>query len=266
MHRGYVKLWRKTLESEVWDLDNPLDIKLWMWILMSATHKPVTLSRMGIDLAPGELVTSYPKLQAMLTRKGRGFRKRYAPTVDQLRCSMHRLCEVYVVSMHRATPQGGLLVKVLHWEEYQQTETAYTSDYTPHQSRTNPAYAPQDKKVKKEEEVKPLVDSLPKNGNVSTSVREVFAYWQNVMGHPTAKLIPGKKRARAIEARLKDGYTVEDIKSAVDGCRATPHNMGKNDRHTVYDDIELICRDEVHLESFLKPKPMTDFERMWKEL
>lgn len=84
------------------------------------------------------------------------------------------------------------------------------------------------------------------------SVKLVFDHWRIVMGHPQAKLgDSGSKRYRAIAARLKDGYTPEQLKLAVEGCKKSPHHMGKNDRGEVYDDLELICRDQGHVDKFL---------------
>ncbi|AWG45802.1 MULTISPECIES: hypothetical protein [unclassified Massilia] len=81
-------------------------------------------------------------------------------------------------------------------------------------------------------------------------VQDVFAHWQRVMDHPQARL--DEKRAKAIGKRLADGYTVADLRLAVDGCRRSPHHMGQNDQRTVYDDIELICRDGPHVDKFIK--------------
>ena len=78
---------------------------------------------------------------------------------------------------------------------------------------------------------------------------EVFAYWRQAMNHPKAKM--DEKRKRKIRARLKDGYTVGDLMLAIDGCKKSPHHMGQNDRATVYDDIELICRDAPHVDKFI---------------
>ena len=78
---------------------------------------------------------------------------------------------------------------------------------------------------------------------------EVFNHWQQAMNHPRAKL--DDKRRKKIAARLKDGYTVDDLKAAVDGCKKSPHHMGQNDTRTVYDDIELICRDASHVDKFI---------------
>lgn len=103
--------------------------------------------------------------------------------------------------------------------------------------------------------------------------RRVFGFWREHMKHPKAAL--DTKREKAITARLRDGYSVEDLVLAVKGCRLTPHNMGKNDRNQVYDDIELICRDAGHVDRFIKtasgedrpslPKPETIRDRLARE-
>ncbi len=81
-------------------------------------------------------------------------------------------------------------------------------------------------------------------------VMEIFHHWQSVMSHPRAKLDP--KRKKKIEATLKLGYTADQLKSAIDGCFATPHNMGENSQGKKYNDIELIFRDASHIERFIQ--------------
>lgn len=80
-------------------------------------------------------------------------------------------------------------------------------------------------------------------------VQEIFAYWQASLSHPTAKLTA--ERRRKVEARLRQGYTVEQIKQAIDGCAASPFHRGENDEGRVYDDLELICRSGSKLENFI---------------
>lgn len=84
----------------------------------------------------------------------------------------------------------------------------------------------------------------------SQDVQDVFAYWQQVMGHHHAKL--DDKRAKAIGARLSDGYTVADLRLAVDGCKQSPFHMGENDTKAIHDDIELICRNGPKVDGFIK--------------
>lgn len=82
----------------------------------------------------------------------------------------------------------------------------------------------------------------------SGDVAVIFDYWKSVHEHPRAQLDP--KRKRAISDRLK-AYSIEDLKKAIDGCKKSPHHQGKNDQGTIYDDIELICRDSKRVEQFI---------------
>lgn len=58
MNSGYIKLWRKTLESPVWQ--NPKLFRFWMWCLMKASHKErEALGEFGFrktHLLPGQFV------------------------------------------------------------------------------------------------------------------------------------------------------------------------------------------------------------------
>lgn len=77
----------------------------------------------------------------------------------------------------------------------------------------------------------------------------IFHYWQQVMHHPRAKL--DHKRERVIKHALQLGYSIDDLKQAIDGCASTPFNMGQNDRKQRYDDLELILRDASHIDRFI---------------
>ena len=81
---------------------------------------------------------------------------------------------------------------------------------------------------------------------------ELFSYWCEVMGKSisTSKLTP--KREKKIKDRLKQGYTFDQIKTAIFNCSNDPFSMGQNDRGKPFNDLELICRDGEKLESFLE--------------
>lgn len=107
---------------------------------------------------------------------------------------------------------------------------------------------------------KKLSDAKAPNG-VSAKVNEVFEYWKQIMSkNESSKLT--KERDRKVRDRLKEGYTVEQIKLAIDGCSQSPHNMGQNENRKVYDDLELICRTGSNLERFAgysQAVPMQEF-------
>jgi hypothetical protein len=88
---------------------------------------------------------------------------------------------------------------------------------------------------------------------------DIFQYWCEVMGKSLSTSRLTAIRDKAIKARLKEGYTVEQIKSSIDGCRQDPFSMGDNDRQKCFNDIELICRNGKNVEGFwpvdnIKPK------------
>jgi uncharacterized protein YdaU (DUF1376 family) len=78
---------------------------------------------------------------------------------------------------------------------------------------------------------------------------EIFEHWKTVMNHPRSVL--GDKTSKLISARLKEGFTVDMMKQAIDGCSKTPHNMGQNDRNTRYDSLDLILRDSGNVNRFI---------------
>lgn len=77
---------------------------------------------------------------------------------------------------------------------------------------------------------------------------QVFEHWRRRLNHPKAK--PTTERKRLIAKQLKV-YPREDLQRAIDGCARSPHHMGRNDRNTRYDDLELILRDAKHIEQFM---------------
>lgn len=98
--------------------------------------------------------------------------------------------------------------------------------------------------TQKEEQQLPLSAEQPADRAVV-----VFEHWRKVMRKGPRTAFDARRR-RAVEARLADGYDIDDLRRAIEGCSMTPHNMGQNDRAERYDDLELICRDAAHVERF----------------
>ncbi|MCU4589122.1 replication protein [Acinetobacter ursingii] len=90
-----------------------------------------------------------------------------------------------------------------------------------------------------------------KKENIKKDICEIFEFWKTTFSK-NEKTILSDKRAKKIQARLVDGYLVEDIKHAILNC-------SKSDYHVQggYTDIELICREPEKLDRFigLFPQP-----------
>ncbi|KVT60627.1 hypothetical protein WK55_09790 [Burkholderia ubonensis] len=91
------------------------------------------------------------------------------------------------------------------------------------------------------------------SGTVSTSasiaeVREVFAYWQQVMSSPRSKL--DDKRTALIRRAFSDGYTLDELRDAIRGCSRSPWHMGQNDRGQTYNGLDLILRSAEKIDMF----------------
>lgn len=79
--------------------------------------------------------------------------------------------------------------------------------------------------------------------------QQVFEFWKLELNHPKSKL--DAKRQRAVKARLKDGYSVDDLCNAVRGCKLSPFYMGANKQDKKFDDLEMICRSGSKVDEFL---------------
>ncbi len=91
---------------------------------------------------------------------------------------------------------------------------------------------------------------------LAIQIQHIFEHWQVRMGKPRARL--DQKRRSKIRQRLCDGYTVQDLIDAIEGCAISPFHNGserpQNERYSttaVYNDIELVCRDAKHIDQFI---------------
>ena len=82
-------------------------------------------------------------------------------------------------------------------------------------------------------------------------VDQVYQYWCELMR-------PGRTRVPALDSRryLKvaaaiSDYGVDECMRAIRGCMASDFHMGRNKQNKRYDDLELIFRDQDHVERFL---------------
>lgn len=91
--------------------------------------------------------------------------------------------------------------------------------------------------------------SKPATPSTSPQENEVFEHWQRVCDKPRAKFTP-ERRAK-VRTRLREGYTVANIKSAIDGITTSSFHRGDNNGGREFMGLELICQTGSKLESFM---------------
>jgi hypothetical protein len=139
-------------------------------------------------------------------------------------------------------PEG--IIKQGFYDKY------HASYHLPHScSHISPSEAPpkplRSQKQKQEQEIKPL-SLVPID--VSDS-RLVFDYWRTEMNHDKAAFDP--KRQKLIKNALDLGYSIADLRSAIDGCKLSPYHQGQNENKSKYDGLDLILRDAGKIDKFM---------------
>jgi len=95
------------------------------------------------------------------------------------------------------------------------------------------------------------------------AVYAVFKHYREKHHHERRYRRPKDSKAwPLVQARLRAGYTVAELCQAIDGYHKSPHHLGQNSAGTVYLDLELIMRDETHVDHGLEwaenpPTPAT---------
>jgi uncharacterized phage protein (TIGR02220 family) len=89
-----------------------------------------------------------------------------------------------------------------------------------------------------------------RSGSRSEGPRAVFEYWRHKTGKLKAKLSNARKSK--IQARMREGYTADDLKLAIDGLAGSPWHNGENPQHRSYLDLEQITRAGTRVEKFME--------------
>lgn len=89
--------------------------------------------------------------------------------------------------------------------------------------------------------------TIPSDSDVCN---RVFEHWVMRMNKQPGRCKLNAKRKTVINKMLKEGYTVDDMIGAIDGCARSKYHMGDNNNGTVYNSLELIFRDGEKLEQF----------------
>ena len=138
---GYIKLWRKSLESSVWTNINLW--RFWTWCLMKASYKP-RIAKVGyqdVPLEPGQFV----------------FGRHKASLETRLSEQTIKTCLKHLENMENLTIKTTnkySIISIRNWDKYQNTDQPTNQQVTNNQPATN--HKQEGKEGKKIKEVKEI--------------------------------------------------------------------------------------------------------------
>lgn len=230
MNAGWIKLDRQVTDHWLWE-DKPFSYaQAWVDLLLKANHKPakMLIKNCLVELKRGDQARSERTLE-----------KDWGWSRGKVRRFLVLLKNDHMIEQ-RAVPVTSIIT-ICNYDSFQGGSTTGSTSV----DTTGGPQAVHKQECKNE-----------KNGNNKDLSppdqvgQEVFDHWKAVMNKNNSARL-NEARLKKIKARIKEGYSVDDMKLAIDGCANTPHNMGQNDRGELFNDLELICRDGANLERFM---------------
>lgn len=236
---GFVKLYR-SLESWEWSDDLEM-VGFWIKMIMMANWEDRQWR--GILIKRGSLHSSSRKLA-----------EKFKVSHQNIRTFLSRL--ISTQSLTQKPTSFGTIYTIVNYDKFQNLQDQTNTRSTRNQHTINT----HTKELKNKELNTPLPPTGEKSSppDIDQQVKSVFAYWQEKLNHPKATLTPERKRK--IASRLREGFAVESLKEAIDGCASSSYHQGENDTGTVYNAIGLIFRNAEKVDQFrqrlaVKPKP-----------
>lgn len=233
---GWIKLHRKIQEHWLFSFSEPDKALAFIDIVLSASYSDNTAMIKGrtYQVKRGQFLVS----QTTLQRRWKWSQNKVARFLLMLK--NERMVDVY-------TDERTSIITVCNYSEYQSDERTdgraveRTSERGTNE-QTNDTI--RSKEIKEGEEGKNLISQQADDCQI------IFDYWCNVMGK-TGSVKFTAERKKLIQARIKDGYTIEHIKQAIDGCARSDFHMARDGKNkTKYDDLTLICRNGSSVEKF----------------
>lgn len=191
---GWIKIHRKMLSNPVVFKD-PEHLAVWMYLLLTATHKdyPAMFGGKKIMLKPGQLITGRTKISE-------------ATGVNPSK--VKRILNLFKTDQQidQQATRHGSIITILEWDKYQETDQ-------PNDQQVTNKRPTSDQQVTTIQEYKNNKNDKNNKYIYSRECSEIVGYLNEVCG--TSYKPTTKETRRLIQARMNDGFTVEDFKTVI---------------------------------------------------
>lgn len=238
---GWIKLHRKIQDHWLFSFSEPDKALAFIDLVLSASFDDGTVMIKGrtYNVKRGQFLVAQTTLQ-----------KRWKWSQNKVKRFLNLLKNERMVDVQ--TDERTSIITICNYLDYQGGERADERTHgRPNERTVERATNEQSNDIKRSKELQEGKEVKKKdNSQQADKSQQIFDYWCHVMGKTgNVKFTPERKRL--IIARLKDGYTVEHIKQAIDGCSRSDYHMARDGKNkTIYDDLTLICRNGSNIEKF----------------
>ena len=232
-NKGWTKLYREQFVHWISEKKPWCDGYAWSYLYSQANHKPkvVNFRNEYLHLKRGQFVTSKIKLKNIF-----GWTRRH---VD----NFLKALENDEMLTYRVTNRF-TIITIINYDKFQ--GNGEQDDIQNDKQMTDRLHT-DDKQVSTTKN--DIKNDLSINNKKISPALTIFNYWKEKLKHK--KSLPTKDKLNKINARLKEGYTIEDCKQAIDGCANSEFHQGKNEGKKIYDSIGLIFRNGEKIEEFM---------------
>jgi uncharacterized phage protein (TIGR02220 family) len=193
--QGYIKLYRKTMCSPIWQ--DPHYLKLWMYCLMKASHKEhkQLVGNQIVILQPGDFITGRTALSDDLNKGMKPAQK-----LNELSWWRHldNLEKWEMLNIKKTNKYS--VISIVKWVDYQEAEQQLNNNRTSNEQQLNT-----NKNVKN---VKNEKEEIP--------FKEIISYLNEKSGSNFKHSAEGNKKE--IRARWNEKFRLEDFKNVIDYC------------------------------------------------
>ncbi len=231
---GWIKIHRILLKSPLFKSSE--SVHLWIYLLLEANFQPSKLlvGNKVIKINKGQVLTS---------------RRNLEKEIGVNSSKIQRLLKLMEIEqqIEQQSFSNFRLITILNYDRYQASEPQSepqvnhkrtTSEPQVNRSSISNARIKEGKEGKEGKEKNKDKDTLP--GKPDDRVMEIFNFWCDVM-KKGSRSKPTASRINSVKARLKDGYTIDEIKQAITNCSQSSFHMGPSGKGK-HNDLELICR------------------------
>jgi hypothetical protein len=217
MHRGYLKLWRKTKDSGM----NAIQLGFWSYCLLEAAYKPTKrmIGNQTIELQPGQFIFGRKMWAKVLGLSEKQIRNCVRIASD-MRSKNGRIRAIKRASKYT-------VYEIINWTTYQQNDSCegqqHGQQQGQQQGQQGASKGPHSKNSKNSKEIKPTCGSLKKSYPypdwLDRKQWDIFWAMRSRIKKPITTEETIKRLINLLKKLMDEGHSQEQLfANAIDNC------------------------------------------------